>query len=102
MIAPAEAGDPRPMQGIPPPPPPPSPPPPQEVAPAEAGQAFAAAPATAKAWLDAGVDGSSAAATPAEDSTRGGGAGAAPPAVAGAGLLLDWGGWSVMSESDVD
>ena len=102
MIAPAEAGDPRPMQGIPPPPPPPSPPPPQEVAPAEAGQAFAAAPATAKAWLDAGVDGCSAAATPAEDSTRGGGAGAAPPAVAGAGLLLDWGGWSVMSESDVD
>jgi hypothetical protein len=70
MIAPAEAGDPRPMQGIPPPPPPPP-----EVAPAEAGQAFAAAPATAKAWLDAGVDGSSAAATPAEDSTRGGGAG---------------------------
>ena len=42
---------------------------------AEAGQAFAAAPATAKAWLDAGVDGSSAAATPAEASTRGGGAG---------------------------
>ena len=75
MIAPAEAGDLRPMQGIPPPPPPPSPPPPQEVVPAEAGQAFAAAPATAKAWLDAGVDGSSAAATPAEASTRGGGAG---------------------------